>query len=78
MDSVLNGARIHFEREGSGLPVILLHAGIADSRMWEPQVAAFAQNFDVVRPDTRGFGKSPLPRRGHRSRICSPSSTSLP
>lgn len=61
MDVTLNGARIHYEREGAGLPVILLHAGIADSRMWEPQVAALAPHFEVVRPDTRGFGKSPLP-----------------
>lgn len=61
MDVTLNGARIHYEREGVGLPVIFLHAGVADSRMWEPQVAAFARHFDVVRPDTRGFGKSPLP-----------------
>ncbi len=61
MDVVLNGARIHYERAGSGLPVIFLHAGVADSRMWEPQVAAFAKQFDVIRPETRGFGKSQLP-----------------
>ncbi|TMD75453.1 MAG: alpha/beta hydrolase, partial [Chloroflexi bacterium] len=41
----INGARIHYERSGAGVPLILLHAGIADSRMWEPQVAAFAQHF---------------------------------
>jgi 3-oxoadipate enol-lactonase len=61
MDRTLNGARIHYERSGAGFPVILLHAGIADSRMWEPQVAAFNQHFDVIRPDTRGFGDSELP-----------------
>ncbi|HKW73166.1 MAG TPA: alpha/beta fold hydrolase [Candidatus Dormibacteraeota bacterium] len=41
--------------------MILLHAGVADSRMWEPQVAAFARHFDVIRPDMRGFGESTLP-----------------
>jgi pimeloyl-ACP methyl ester carboxylesterase len=61
MQLEVNGARIHYERSGSGFPVIFLHAGIADSRMWEPQVAAFAGHFDVVRPDERGFGKSELP-----------------
>jgi 3-oxoadipate enol-lactonase len=60
MDVTLNGARIHCEREGAGLPVVLLHAGIADSRMWEPQVA-LAQHFDLIRPDMRGFGQSELP-----------------
>jgi len=57
----VNGARIHYERAGSGFPVIFLHAGIADSRMWEPEVEAFAKHFDVIRPDQRGFGQSDLP-----------------
>ena len=61
MQATLNGARISYERTGSGIPVIFLHAGIADARMWEPQVAPFAEYFDVLRPDTRGFGKSELP-----------------
>lgn len=61
MDVTINGARIHFERQGSGIPVILLHAGVADHRMWEPQVEAFARHFDVIRPDMRGFGWSELP-----------------
>jgi pimeloyl-ACP methyl ester carboxylesterase len=57
----INGARIHYEREGDGLPVVFLHAGVADSRMWDPQVAEFAKHFDVIRPDQRGFGDSELP-----------------
>jgi pimeloyl-ACP methyl ester carboxylesterase len=57
----INGARIHYEREGHGPHVVLLHAGVADLRMWEPQVAAFAKHFDVIRPDQRGFGDSELP-----------------
>lgn len=61
MQATLNGALINFEREGAGLPLVLLHAGIADLRMWEPQVRAFAARFDVIRPDSRGFGKSQLP-----------------
>jgi len=60
-EAIINGARTHYEREGSGLPVIFLHAGIADLRMWEPQVAEFARHFDVIRVDHRGFGKSELP-----------------
>jgi 3-oxoadipate enol-lactonase len=61
METTLHGARIHYERSGDGLPVIFLHAGIADSRMWEPQAALFAKHFDVIRPDRRGFGESELP-----------------
>jgi pimeloyl-ACP methyl ester carboxylesterase len=61
METKINGARIHYERTGEGLPVVFLHAGVADHRMWEPQVAPFAKRFDVIRPDMRGFGKSELP-----------------
>lgn len=61
METIIHGARIHYERSGSGLPVVMLHAGIADSRMWEPQVDALATHFDVIRPDQRGFGESELP-----------------
>lgn len=61
MDAIINGARIHYDRAGDGLPVILLHAGIADRRMWEPQAKALQKDFDVIRPDQRGFGESELP-----------------
>ena len=57
----INGARIHVEREGAGFPLILLHEGVADNRMWEPQLEAFAEHFEVVRPEQRGFGQSNLP-----------------
>ena len=57
----INGARIHYERSGSGFPVILLHAGVADSRMWGRQVDAFARHFEVITADERGYGDSDLP-----------------
>jgi pimeloyl-ACP methyl ester carboxylesterase len=47
------------EQAGEGSPVVLLHEGIGDSRMWEPQWAAYAGRFRVVRFDMRGFGQSP-------------------
>jgi pimeloyl-ACP methyl ester carboxylesterase len=41
--------------------VLLLHAGIADRRMWAPQVAALeAAGHDVVAPDLPGFGDAAL------------------
>jgi 3-oxoadipate enol-lactonase len=38
--------------------VVLLHAGIADSRMWAPQRASFAREHRVIAPDLPGFGMS--------------------
>ena len=60
-EATVNGARIFYERAGEGLPVILLHAGVADHRMWAPQIDQFGKHYDVVAPDMRGFGRSELP-----------------
>ena len=46
---------------GSGPAVLLIHAGVADRRMWEPQLSDLARRHRVVRVDLRGFGASPLP-----------------
>jgi len=64
----INGANIHYRREGAGFPIVMLHAGVADSRMWQAQADEFAKQFDVVRPDMRGFGDSELPARPWKPR----------
>ena len=51
---------LHYEVVGEGSPVVLVHAGIADSRMWDPQWETFSRAHRVVRYDLRGFGRSPL------------------
>lgn len=53
-------AKIYFESAGTGRNLIFAHAGISDSRMWDPQFESFAERFRVVRYDHRGFGKSKL------------------
>ena len=41
--------------------VLLLHAGIADSRMWLPQIEALeAAGYRVIAPDLRGYGERRL------------------
>ena len=57
----VNGTALWYEDSGEGPPLVLIHAGIADSRMWDGQVAAFAQRYRVIRYDVRGFGRSPMP-----------------
>ena len=57
----VDGANLWYEVTGSlgaAPPIVLLHAGIGDARMWDDQVAPFAQRFPVIRYDARGFGRS--------------------
>jgi len=54
----------HHETAGSGPAVVLVHAGICDGRMWDPQWRSLAADHRVVRLDLRGFGRSPLPPDG--------------
>src|SRR5215217_5097869 len=56
--AAVNGTRIYYEAAGEGVPLVLVHAGIADSRMWEGQLAAFADRYQVIRYDMRGFGRT--------------------
>ncbi len=51
---------IAYDRAGprGELPIVLIHAGVADRRMWEPQWSALTGLQDVVRVDLRGFGDS--------------------
>ncbi len=57
----INGAQLYYEVAGSGQPMILLHAGVADGRFWDDQFAVFAQHYRVIRFDLRGFGRSVMP-----------------
>ena len=49
-----------YDRAGpvGAAPILLLHAGVADRRMWDPQWAPLVRDHDVVRPDLRGSGES--------------------
>ena len=54
---VFNG-ELYFEVAGSGKPVLFIHAGVADCRMWDGQFTFFSQYFHVIRYDMRSYGKS--------------------
>lgn len=52
------GVSLSFDVVGAGPDVLLLHAGIADSRMWAGTVAALSDSYRVICYDQRGFGRS--------------------
>jgi 3-oxoadipate enol-lactonase len=54
----LQGAEIAYDEAGSGHPLLLVHAGIANRHMWDPVWDALAARYRVIRPDLRGFGES--------------------
>jgi pimeloyl-ACP methyl ester carboxylesterase len=53
-----NGARISYEADGTGDAVAFIHAGVANLRMWDGQVAALRDAYRVIRYDTRGYGRT--------------------
>lgn len=59
----VNGISIEYELQGQpGRPVVTLSHSLATSmRMWNPQVAALARHFQVLRYDMRGHGASDAP-----------------
>lgn len=57
----INGARLYYETRGSGPSLLLIHAGVADGRMWDAQMGPFSERYQVIRFDLRGFGRSSIP-----------------
>jgi 3-oxoadipate enol-lactonase len=53
------GGSLFAAAEGDGPPIVLLHAGVVDSRVWEPFVPLLtAAGYRTIRYDARGFGRS--------------------
>ena len=58
----VSGSRLYYETTGEGFPLVFIHGGLADSRMWDEQFYSFVDHFKVIRYDARGFGKSEMPK----------------
>jgi pimeloyl-ACP methyl ester carboxylesterase len=57
----LDDGKLYYEEAGAGTPLVLLHTGFADSRVWDDQWQDFARRYRTIRFDMRGFGKSTPP-----------------
>ena len=54
----INGTKLYVEKTGQGDVILLIHAGVADRRMWDEQFDTFSKTHSVIRFDLRGFGDS--------------------
>ena len=49
-------AKIYYEEKGEGTPLIMIHGGFLDRRMWDNQFEYFSKNYRVIRYDVRNHG----------------------
>lgn len=52
------GVRIFYEVAGDGPAMVLIHANPFDHTLWLYQTARFSNDFRIVAPDLRGYGRS--------------------
>lgn len=53
--------RLHFECDGAGADLLLIHGFASSMRMWTPLVEALRDSYRLWRVDLTGFGATPLP-----------------
>lgn len=54
---------LHYEDVGGGEPLLLLHGGLGTAMLhWWREIPVFAEQFRVIAPDLRGYGRSSPPR----------------
>jgi len=53
--------RLYYEEAGQGPCIVFLHDGMLHREVYDPQFAAFADGYRVVRYDRRGYGRSDDP-----------------
>ena len=61
-----SGTTIHVLRKGTGRPLLLLHGYPETHLTWHKVAPQLAEQFSVIVPDLRGYGKSGRPQGGKR------------
>lgn len=54
----LSGVSIHYQDEGAGFPIVLVHGSEGTLRTWDPVVAAFKDSYRLIRLELPGRGLS--------------------
>ena len=53
--------QVYYEMMGEGSPIVLIHGGNLDRRMWDEKMGQFSSRYRVIRYDVPGFGKTDPP-----------------
>ena len=54
---------LHYEEAGAGDPLLLLHGGLGTALLhYRREIPFFAERYQVIAPDLRGYGQSSPPR----------------
>lgn len=62
----VNGARLHYEEQGSGRETIVFsHGLLMNSRMFRDQIDALSKHYRCIAYDHRGQGRSAITRNGY-------------
>ena len=65
----VNDTKLYYEVAGAGDAVVFIPGFTLDTRMWDDQFEDFAQHYQVIRYDMRGFGKSAVPTEKEYSHV---------
>ncbi len=66
----VNGVKLHYHEKGKGTPVIFVHGGLEDYRIWESQIKPFSENYRVIAYSRRyNFPNDNSPIRSDHSAI---------
>ena len=64
----INGSYIHYQRSGSGPPLVLVHGLMGSLADWQERVVPLlTHQFSVLTFDLRGHGQSDMPAAGYTS-----------
>ena len=61
MKTQVNGITLAYSDQGTGLPIVFLHAFPLNRTMWAPQENALSSQFRIITIDLRGHGESDAP-----------------
>jgi pimeloyl-ACP methyl ester carboxylesterase len=55
----IGGVRTWYDEQGKGDPLVLMHGGLTDARVFGANIDALADHFHVYTPERRGHGHTP-------------------